>query len=109
MSPSCIRSFVSDASGNSGARTELPSFPAQTAALLEPYLDGEGGSTDHAGELFVSPEAFGRLATKLDASGWQIHTHSIGDATVRASLGGFEAAQTTNGEQDHRQRPPCAP
>jgi predicted amidohydrolase YtcJ len=77
-------------------------FPAQTAALLEPYLDGEGGSTDHAGELYVSPEAFGRLATKLDANGWQIHTHSIGDAAVRASLDGFEAARTANGEQDHR-------
>jgi predicted amidohydrolase YtcJ len=77
-------------------------YPAQTAAMLSPYLDGEGGETDHSGSLYFSVEEFKALATTLDAAGWQIHTHSIGDAAVRASLDGFEAAQAANGKRDSR-------
>ncbi len=77
-------------------------FPAQTAAMLSPYLDGDGGETDDSGSLYVSTEDFKALATTLDAAGWQIHTHSIGDAAVRASLDGFEAARAANGKRDSR-------
>ncbi|KAA9105855.1 amidohydrolase [Microbacterium rhizomatis] len=77
-------------------------FPAQTAAMLDPYLDGDGSPTDHYGEQYVSTDDFTKLATTLDAAGWQIHTHSIGDAAVRTSLDGFQAARKNNGKRDNR-------
>ena len=40
-------------------------YPAQTAALLSPYLDGDGKPTDKAGNLYFEPERFARLVQKL--------------------------------------------
>jgi predicted amidohydrolase YtcJ len=70
--------------------------------MLDPYLDADGRPTDHRGELYVSEADFTSIATRLDAEGWQIHTHAIGDHAVRASLDGFEAAQEANGGARNR-------
>ena len=70
--------------------------PAQTAALLSPYLGGDGG------ELYADPGVLGRLATKLEADGWQLHFHAIGDRAVRTALDAIEAARTANGPRDAR-------
>lgn len=77
-------------------------YPAQTAAMLEPYLNADGTPSEHTGDLYVSEKDFTKAATALDREGWQIHTHSIGDHAVRASLNGFEAAQKTNGGARNR-------
>jgi hypothetical protein len=70
--------------------------PAQTAALLAPYLGGGGG------ELYADPGVLARLATKLDADGWQLHFHAIGDRAVRSALDAIEAARAANGPKDAR-------
>ena len=36
-------------------------YPAQTAALLTPYLDENGKPTKHSGELYFDPQRFARL------------------------------------------------
>ncbi|MGW1280446.1 amidohydrolase [Streptomyces tsukubensis] len=77
-------------------------YPARTAALLEPYLDGAGRPTDHRGELQLKPDDFARLAMLLDTEGWQIHAHAIGDRAVRVALDGYEAAQRAGGRRDNR-------
>jgi predicted amidohydrolase YtcJ len=77
-------------------------YPAQTAALLSPYLDGDGKPTDKAGDLYFEPERFARLVQKLDAAGLTVHIHAIGDRAVRASLDAFAAARETNGDTDNR-------
>jgi predicted amidohydrolase YtcJ len=77
-------------------------YPAQTAALLEPYLDKDGKPTNHAGELYFDPQRFASLVTKLDAAGLAVHIHAIGDRAVRASLDAFAAARAANGDKDNR-------
>ncbi len=77
-------------------------YPAQTAAMLAPYLDKNGKPTKHAGELYFDPERFARLVQKLDAAGLAVHIHAIGDRAVRASLDAFEVARKANGDQDNR-------
>jgi len=77
-------------------------YPAQTAAMLSPYLDADGTPTKQAGELYFDPVDFGELVTKLDAQGITVHVHAIGDRGVRATLDAFEAARATNGEKDSR-------
>ncbi len=71
---------------------------AETAAMLAPYLDRPGWS----GKPNLEPEAFDRLATALDAKGFQIHIHAIGDRAVRMSLDALEAARKANGPRDAR-------
>jgi predicted amidohydrolase YtcJ len=77
-------------------------YPAQTAALLEPYLDKNGKPTNHAGELYFDPQRFASLVTKLDAAGLAVHIHAIGDRAVRASLDAFASARAANGNKDNR-------
>ncbi|MFH8489667.1 amidohydrolase [Streptomyces longisporoflavus] len=77
-------------------------YPAQTAALLKPYLDKEGKPTGHRGDLYVSPAEFGRLSAAFNAEGWQMHAHAIGDRAVRTSLDGYEYALRKTGARGLR-------
>lgn len=74
---------------------------AGTAALLAPYL-GERGKDGWRGELEIAPERFAEIAKALDAAGFQIHVHAIGDRATRAALDALEAARKANGARDAR-------
>jgi predicted amidohydrolase YtcJ len=69
-----------------------------TGALLEPYADTPGDRR----ELFVQPEALNALMRRLDAEGFLIHMHVMGDRAVRAGLDGIEQAMAANGARDRR-------
>ena len=71
---------------------------AQTAVLLEPYLDRPGDR----GEPFIEPQALQELVAALDAEDFQVHIHAVGDAAVRYSLDAFEHARELNGARDSR-------
>jgi predicted amidohydrolase YtcJ len=73
-----------------------------TAAVLEPYLDGKGGSTQRKGLGMHAPDELAHMVTLLDAEGFQVHIHTIGDRAVRESLDAFEAARLANGTRDSR-------
>ena len=77
-------------------------YPAQTAALLKPYLDADGNPTDNYGDLYVDAETIGKFTQVFDAAGWQVHTHAIGDGGVRTALDGFEIARKANGNKRSR-------
>ncbi len=64
----------------------------RTAALIAPYADIGGNAP-----LMFQPDHIAELFTALDAARFQIHVHCIGDAAVRATLDGFEAARRANG------------
>ena len=70
-----------------------------TAALLAPYSDREDG---YSGELLIKPEQLDVVVSQLDALGFQIHFHAIGDAAVRQSLDSLELARQKNGVRDSR-------
>jgi predicted amidohydrolase YtcJ len=73
-----------------------------TAAMLDPYLDGGGGETDNHGLEFIDPAALPRIVTRLDAAGFQVHFHAIGDRAVRSALDAVEAARGANPWSDAR-------
>lgn len=67
-------------------------YGSKSVALLKPYnLPGLG-----SGKLFVEPARLNALVTKLDALGFQVHVHAIGDRTVRTALDAIEAARKAN-------------
>jgi predicted amidohydrolase YtcJ len=68
-----------------------------TGALLEPYCDGCGGRTENRGLSFVEREALARAVTDLDARGFQVHLHAIGDRALRDGLDAIAAARAANG------------
>jgi predicted amidohydrolase YtcJ len=73
-----------------------------TAAMLEPYLDGRGRPTANRGLSFVEPELLKGYVTRLDAAGFQVHFHALGDRAVREALDAIEAARRANGPSDGR-------
>lgn len=73
-----------------------------TAGVLDPYLGRDGTPTSNRGMSFVDPELLKASVTKLDAEGFQVHIHAIGERAVREALDGLEAARAANGANDHR-------
>ena len=68
-----------------------------TAGMLEPYLDPAGCRSHGSGLSYVDPVALLGYVTQLDAHGFQVHLHAIGDRAVREALNAIEAARTANG------------
>ena len=69
-----------------------------TALLLEPYhIPGDG-----RGFPMVEPQLLKEAVTRLDAAGFQVHFHTIGDGAVRQALDAIAAARTSNGDLGHR-------
>jgi predicted amidohydrolase YtcJ len=69
-----------------------------TAAMLSPYHDRAAGS----GLSFVDPAALAGYVTELDALGFQVHFHALGDRAVREALDAVAAARAKNGWRDTR-------
>ena len=69
-----------------------------TAAMLEPYLI----PSKSRGIPMVDPDKLKTAVTQLDAAGFQVHFHAIGDAAIRQSLDAVEAARKANGDLGHR-------
>lgn len=70
-----------------------------TAFMLEPYP-----GTDTCSDALFQPDHFAEVCRRVDAEGLQIAVHAIGDAAVRATLDGYEAARKANGPRDSRHR-----
>jgi predicted amidohydrolase YtcJ len=73
-----------------------------TAGVLEPYLGPDGTPTSNRGMSFVDPQLLKASVTRLDAEGFQVHIHAIGERSVREALDALEAARAANGANDHR-------
>jgi predicted amidohydrolase YtcJ len=69
-----------------------------TAVMLEPYLI----PGNVKGIPMVEPELLKQVVAKLDAEGFQVHFHAIGDGAIRQSLDAVEEALLENGRLGHR-------
>jgi len=72
----------------------------RTAALLEPYAGAAKPET--RGELDLEPAALDALVQRLDAEGFQVQMHTIGDRAVRVALDALGRASEVNGPRDRR-------
>ncbi|HXV33728.1 MAG TPA: amidohydrolase [Gaiellaceae bacterium] len=68
-----------------------------TGALLEPYV-----GTDNHGISMLTAGELEQAVVLLDAHGFQVHVHTIGDRAVRDTLDALEAAERANGRRDSR-------
>lgn len=71
-----------------------------TAAMLADYADKPGLK----GDPIFDAASFAKAATHADRRGLQIAVHAVGDAAVRITLDGYQAAQKANGRRDSRHR-----
>jgi hypothetical protein len=73
---------------------------SSTAFMLDDYADAPGVR----GLPWFEAVQFNEIATEIDRRGLQICVHAIGDAAVRRTLDGYEAARRANGPRDSRHR-----
>ncbi len=73
-----------------------------TGALLSPYLDAAGSPTRGTGMTNLPADELIRRSIELDALGFQLHFHAIGDRAVREALDAIEATRSANGVRDAR-------
>jgi hypothetical protein len=65
--------------------------------VLAPYLGGTS-----RGEANFTTAALDTVVAALDAAGFQVHAHAIGDRAVRMALDAFAFARRLNGPRDAR-------
>ena len=70
----------------------------ETGALLEPYCSG---LHDH-GMLVWEAQHLAESVRAVDAEGFQVHVHAIGDAAVRSALDALDFADQVHGRLDRR-------
>ena len=73
-----------------------------TAGMIEEYLDSCGCQAGERGLSYVPPDLLREQVTRLDAAGFQVHLHAIGDRAVREALDAVQAARTANGPSGGR-------
>ena len=73
-----------------------------TAGMIEEYLDSCGCQAGERGLSYVPPDVLREQVTRLDAAGFQVHLHAIGDRAVREALDAVQAARTANGPSGGR-------
>ena len=72
---------------------------SQTAAMLAPYA-----TSRVAGTPAFTPEQLTRIVTTLDARGWQVFAHAIGDRAIRMTLDAYQHAAQVNPPFDRGRR-----
>ena len=72
-----------------------------TGSMLEPY-EGQFGAEHDRGLQFVEEGALTEAVVRLDALGFQVHQHALGDRSFRSALDAVEAARAANGMNDAR-------
>lgn len=73
-----------------------------TGWLLEPYDKAAGLAPNYVSEPMWEQSKLNTFFDKVLSEGYQIHVHSIGDASTRSVLDGLEYAQEKNGDQEYR-------
>jgi predicted amidohydrolase YtcJ len=73
-----------------------------TAAVTEAYTDLPFCSCGDHGLAFLSREQFREAVRAVDAAGFQVHVHAIGDRAVHDALDAIEHARRVNGMNDLR-------
>jgi predicted amidohydrolase YtcJ len=64
-----------------------------TAAMSRAYLGDPGQHGTHRGDLFIKPDQLKDAVRTLDADGFQVHFHAIGDRAVATTLDALEGIE----------------
>lgn len=77
----------------------------QSAAMLAPYLrtcDCAPDAPENTGLQYLASDVLEAIAVALDAAGFDLHLHVIGDAAARVALDAIAAARRANETTDGR-------
>lgn len=79
--------------------------PGHTASFTEPYLESSGydaASHEPDATLLLDPRALAAAVTALDAAGYTVKMHAVGDNAIAKGLDAIAAARAANGQSGLR-------
>jgi predicted amidohydrolase YtcJ len=95
--------YVSDWQMVRGVKTALDGVPeGKSSYLLEPYAPTAGSDPDYRGTLIWDEDAFKEWFAAVDAAGYQVQAHIMGDGSSRLFVDAVENAYEQNGKRDAR-------
>ena len=95
--------FTSDWQRVNGVKTLVDGVPeGVTSFLLEPYAATAGVAADYTGEPLWNLAEYQAFVAGVDAAGYQVQTHAMGDASARMVIDAVENAYEQNGQRDAR-------
>lgn len=95
--------YVSDWQMVKGVKTFLDGVPeGKSAYLLEPYAETAEVEPDYRGSLNWPEQEYIDTVLALDAAGYQMQTHAMGDASARLFIDSVALAANENGARDAR-------
>lgn len=74
----------------------------KSALLMEPYAPEAGMDEDYVGPVPCTQEDLNDFVEVIDAAGYQVLTHSMGDGACHMSVQAFDNAAKANGKRDAR-------
>jgi predicted amidohydrolase YtcJ len=77
---------------------------ADSAWTPEMYMTDPHTDSGHRGDVYWSPEEFTDMVRQLHDAGWQLATHTAGDAAHDMVLDAYEAVLAGASNVDHRHR-----
>jgi len=87
-----------DLPGQKGVKMAMDgSIESFTAPLLDGYAPSDNGTDEVNADPLVPADAFAEYIAELDAAGYQVKVHAIGDGSVRMTLDGYEKVIKANG------------
>jgi hypothetical protein len=89
-----VRKYPDDALFKTGAVKLMGDgvIESHTAAMLAPYTNRPGVK----GQPFATDEEMKTVVSQVDARGWQVMIHAIGDGAIRQALDAYEHAARVN-------------
>lgn len=73
----------------------------RSAAMIDPYLSVDGSPADNTGIAFFEAAELLDVVAALDAQGFDLHVHAIGDRACRMALDSFEALGPADRDRRH--------
>ena len=80
----------------------LDGCPETSTASMLAAFEGRFGQEHGRGIQFIDAGQLNEAVTRLDALGFQVHQHALGDRAVRSALDALETARRANGVIDLR-------
>ncbi len=95
--------YISDWQMVKGVKVVLDGVPeGKSAYLLEPYSPTAELASDDRGSPMWNEDSFDEFVVAVDAAGFQVQTHSMGDASVRMFVNAVDMAYQRNTARDAR-------
>ncbi len=72
-------------------------YPSDSPEPVDGPLPGDDATLERNAQPIIGAEKFADYMAQLDAAGFQVKVHAIGDGSVRATLDGYESVIKANG------------